>query len=312
MAGVVTNHRGSASGRARRAISSGRGRRRVRAASDGGPGRHTRPRPPRRPKPARPLPPASPPTVPRPTRFTMLIRINTQGNVNTWTQFNTDPTHEGLAPFVRPQDIFVLNTRFTGSGQFPAMTDPVAAGLGVLAARHLPLQPDHRPQRHELRPDSGRLRLHGDRRPERLRPDDRLRAGRLEQPAERRIPRGRPGRASSRRRSRGSRAGTWSRVDRRRQPGRGRKAHRPGAAGRRRLELRAGRAGPQQEELATRLPQARATQRADPGRLRRRRRRRLRGPSQGNCASNTASSSSPRRSRSRARRRSGRRRSACR
>ncbi len=61
--------------------------------------------------------------------FTMMIRINTQGNINTWTQFNTDPSHEGLAPYVRPQDIFVLNTRFTGSGQFPAMTSPVAAGL---------------------------------------------------------------------------------------------------------------------------------------------------------------------------------------
>jgi hypothetical protein len=69
------------------------------------------------------------PDGPAATRFTMLIRINTQGNVNTWTQFNTDPTHEGLAPFVRPQDIFVLNTRFTGSGQFPAMTPSVAAGL---------------------------------------------------------------------------------------------------------------------------------------------------------------------------------------
>jgi hypothetical protein len=69
------------------------------------------------------------PDGPAATRFTMLIRINTQGNVNTWTQFNTDPSHEGLAPFVRPQDVFVLNTRFTGSGQFPAMTSTVAAGL---------------------------------------------------------------------------------------------------------------------------------------------------------------------------------------
>jgi hypothetical protein len=69
------------------------------------------------------------PDGPAASRFTMLIRINTQGNVNTWTQFNTDPSHEGLAPFVRPQDIFVLNTRFTGSGQFPAMTPGVAAGL---------------------------------------------------------------------------------------------------------------------------------------------------------------------------------------
>jgi hypothetical protein len=68
------------------------------------------------------------PDGPSATRFTMMIRINTQGNVNTWTQFNTDPTHEGLAPYVRPQDIFVLNTRFTGSA-FPAMTPAVAAGL---------------------------------------------------------------------------------------------------------------------------------------------------------------------------------------
>jgi hypothetical protein len=69
------------------------------------------------------------PDGPSATRFTMMIRINTQGNVNTWTQFNTDPSHEGLAPYVRPQDIFVLNTRFTGSGAFPAMTPTVAAGL---------------------------------------------------------------------------------------------------------------------------------------------------------------------------------------
>jgi hypothetical protein len=71
------------------------------------------------------------PDGPAATRFTMLIRINTQGNVNTWTQFNTDPSHEGLAPFVRPQDTFVLNTRFTGSGQFPPMTTSVAAGLAA-------------------------------------------------------------------------------------------------------------------------------------------------------------------------------------
>ncbi len=69
------------------------------------------------------------PTGSAAARFTMMIRINTQGNVNTWTQFNTDPNHGGLAPYVRPQDIFVLNSRFTGSGQFPAMTPTVAAGL---------------------------------------------------------------------------------------------------------------------------------------------------------------------------------------
>ena len=32
---------------------------------------------------------------------------------------------------IRPQDIFVLNTRFTGSGSFPAMTPSVAAGLAA-------------------------------------------------------------------------------------------------------------------------------------------------------------------------------------
>jgi hypothetical protein len=74
---------------------------------------------------------APPPTAPAAQRFTMLIRINTQGNVNTWTQFNTSPDKGGLAPYVRPQDIFVLNTRFTGSGGFPSMTDPVASQLSA-------------------------------------------------------------------------------------------------------------------------------------------------------------------------------------
>ena len=74
---------------------------------------------------------APPPTADPASRFTMLIRINTDGNVNTWTQFNTSPEKGGLAPYVRPQDIFVLNTRFTGSGAFPAMTAPVAAQLSA-------------------------------------------------------------------------------------------------------------------------------------------------------------------------------------
>jgi hypothetical protein len=86
--------------------------------------------------------PASPyglsPDGPSASRFTMMIRINTEGNVNTWTQFNTDPSHEGLAPYVRPQDIFVLNTRFTGSGAFPAMTPPVAAQLSSLLRATFP------------------------------------------------------------------------------------------------------------------------------------------------------------------------------
>jgi len=69
------------------------------------------------------------PTGSGPTRFTMMIRINTQGNVNTWTQWNE--ANGGLADRVRPQDIFVLNTRFAGSGAFPPMTDPVASTLAA-------------------------------------------------------------------------------------------------------------------------------------------------------------------------------------
>ena len=58
--------------------------------------------------------------------FTMMIRINTQGNVDTYTK-----PSGGMGGRIRPQDIFVLNTRFTGSGQFPAMTPDVAAGLAA-------------------------------------------------------------------------------------------------------------------------------------------------------------------------------------
>jgi hypothetical protein len=56
--------------------------------------------------------------------FTMLIRINTQGNVDTYTK-----PDGGMGNRIQPQDIFVLNTRFTGSGQFPAMTSDVATQL---------------------------------------------------------------------------------------------------------------------------------------------------------------------------------------
>jgi hypothetical protein len=66
------------------------------------------------------------PTGPGPTRFTMLIRINTEGNVDTYTK-----PEEGMGSRLRPQDIFVLNTRFQGSGQFPAMTPTVAAELAA-------------------------------------------------------------------------------------------------------------------------------------------------------------------------------------
>jgi hypothetical protein len=61
-----------------------------------------------------------------PQSFTMLIRINTQGNVDTYTK-----PEGGMGGRIRPQDVFVLNTRFTGSGQFPGMTDPVASSLAA-------------------------------------------------------------------------------------------------------------------------------------------------------------------------------------
>jgi hypothetical protein len=66
------------------------------------------------------------PAVSGPGSFTMLIRINTQGNVDTYTK-----PDGGMGNRIQPQDIFVLNTRFTGSGQFPAMTSDVAAQLAA-------------------------------------------------------------------------------------------------------------------------------------------------------------------------------------
>src|SRR3954452_9624980 len=73
-----------------------------------------------------PSPSGLAPTGSSPNRFTMLIRINTQGNVDTYTK-----PDGGMGGRIRPQDIFVLNTRFTGSGTFPAMTTPVAATLSA-------------------------------------------------------------------------------------------------------------------------------------------------------------------------------------
>jgi hypothetical protein len=72
-----------------------------------------------------PLPVGLSPEGPGPTRFTMLIRINQQVNVDTWTNFNE--SRGGLGGRVRPQDIFVINTRFqNGSG---GTTPAVAEGL---------------------------------------------------------------------------------------------------------------------------------------------------------------------------------------
>ncbi|MGH2923920.1 MAG: hypothetical protein ACRDKH_07835 [Solirubrobacterales bacterium] len=69
-----------------------------------------------------------------PTRFTMLLRINTGANIDAYT----DPAHpvsQGgfIGNRVRPQDIFVLNTRFLGnlSGTEPPMTPTVAAELAL-------------------------------------------------------------------------------------------------------------------------------------------------------------------------------------
>jgi hypothetical protein len=63
------------------------------------------------------------PSGPAATRFTMMIRINTQGNVDTYTK-----PEGGMGGRIRPQDIFVLNTRFegNGSGSQPPMTPTVA------------------------------------------------------------------------------------------------------------------------------------------------------------------------------------------
>jgi hypothetical protein len=64
------------------------------------------------------------PSGPAASRFTMMIRINTQGNVDTYTK-----PEGGMGGRIRPQDIFVLNTRFegNGSGTQPPMTQAVAA-----------------------------------------------------------------------------------------------------------------------------------------------------------------------------------------
>src|SRR5262245_29103427 len=88
------------------------------------------------------------PAGPVAQRFTMLIRINTQGNVDTYTK-----PQGGMNGRIRPQDVFVLNTRFGGSAQFPAMTPDVAAQLAaelravfpcnrIIALNGLSLAPD--------------------------------------------------------------------------------------------------------------------------------------------------------------------------
>jgi hypothetical protein len=72
-----------------------------------------------------PLPPGLAPAGSGPTRFTMMIRINSQQNVSTYA--NKIEATGGLGGRVRPQDIFIINTRFEGSGGAPPMTPTVAA-----------------------------------------------------------------------------------------------------------------------------------------------------------------------------------------
>lgn len=61
-----------------------------------------------------PAPPAGlSPAGPGPTRFTMLIRINQIENVNTYV--NKNEATGGLGGRIRPQDVFVINTRFAKS-----------------------------------------------------------------------------------------------------------------------------------------------------------------------------------------------------
>jgi hypothetical protein len=72
------------------------------------------------------LPVGFSPDGPGPTRFTMMIRINTQGNVDTYAK-----PENGMGDRLRVQDIFVINTRFGGSGQFPAVTPAVASQLAA-------------------------------------------------------------------------------------------------------------------------------------------------------------------------------------
>ena len=60
-----------------------------------------------------------------PNRFTMLIRINQQVNVDTWVNFNS--AAGGLGGHVRPQDIFVINTRHEDSD--PALAAQLATNL---------------------------------------------------------------------------------------------------------------------------------------------------------------------------------------
>ncbi|MGZ5358033.1 MAG: hypothetical protein ACXWF9_03475, partial [Solirubrobacterales bacterium] len=67
----------------------------------------------------------SPSGGPAPQRFTMLIRINQQTNVDTYSNF--DPATGGLGGYLRQQDIFVINTRYETTT--PAVASQLATNL---------------------------------------------------------------------------------------------------------------------------------------------------------------------------------------
>ncbi|CAN5452801.1 hypothetical protein BH20ACT15_BH20ACT15_05580 [soil metagenome] len=67
------------------------------------------------------------PDGPGPTRFTVLIRINQMENVNSYTNF--DAATGGLGGYVRPQDVFVINTRFKTTN--PTVAFQLASALSA-------------------------------------------------------------------------------------------------------------------------------------------------------------------------------------
>lgn len=74
------------------------------------------------------------PPGPGPTRFTMLIRINQMDNVEAYTNFNS--ATGGLGGYVRPQDIFVINTRFVSANPNQPSTTPAVAAQLATALRN--------------------------------------------------------------------------------------------------------------------------------------------------------------------------------
>lgn len=86
----------------------------------------------------------SPEGGPAPARFTMLIRINQIENVNTYTNFNE--ATGGLGGRIRPQDIFVINTRFEKSipANWTQMADMLSAAFPcnrIIALNGMSLNP---------------------------------------------------------------------------------------------------------------------------------------------------------------------------